>query len=117
MLIDSWVIGVKVTLMHVKLSYKYVNNRVISMSMIELCMLSYVNRGQKTRFKGRKTRFIEGIKLWPCYKSWCYDDVDKSCYYDDVDKWCILKKWVINMSIKVVVMMMSMNDAYSKSWF
>ena len=28
-----------------------------------------------------------------------------------------VKSWVINMSIKVVVMMMSMNDAYSKSWF
>ncbi len=29
------------------------------MSMIELYMLSYVNRGQKTRFKGQKVMFID----------------------------------------------------------
>ncbi len=87
------------------------------MSMIELCMLSYVNRGQKTRFKGRKTRFIEGIKLWPCYKSWCYDDIDKLCYviktrcYDDVDKLCYVIKtrvyddvesWVIGVKVTLM---------------
>ena len=87
------------------------------MSMIELCMLSYVNRGQKTRFKGRKTRFIEGIKLCYVMKTWCYDDSYKLCIviktrcYVNVDKLCYVIKtrvygdvesWVIGVKVTLM---------------